>query len=137
MTKIINIEISPGELIDRYSIVLIKREMIPDEEKLKSIQLELTRLKSTFEALNISDRDIHLINLYKVNRAIWDKEEDIREIHKASAIESIWWSNKNKLIRAGEIGIAIAILNDSRCTIKREINQSCGYAVLEEKSHIA
>jgi len=136
MTKTINIEISPGELIDRYSIVLIKREMICDEDKQNSIQIELTRLKTTFEALNISDRDIHLINLYKVNRAIWDKEEDIREIHRNSAIESIWWSNKNKRIRAGEIGIAIAILNDQRCSIKREINRSCGYAVLEEKSHM-
>ena len=137
MIKTINIEISPGELIDRYSIVLIKREMIPDEEKLQSIHIEITRLKTTFEALSIPDRDIHLINLYKLNRAIWDKEEDIRDIHRASAIGSIWWSNKNKLIRAGEIGIAIAILNDRRCTIKREINQSCGYAVLEEKSHIS
>ena len=110
--------------------------MICDEDKQNSIQIELTRLKTTFEALNISDRDIHLINLYKVNRVIWDEEEEIRKIHKASAIESIWWSNKNKLIRAGEIGISIAIMNDRRCSIKREINLSCGYAVLEEKSHI-
>jgi len=137
MTKTINIEISPGELIDRYSIVLIKREMIPDEEKLKSIQIELTRLKTTFESLNIQDRDIHLINLYKVNRAIWDQEEDIRKIHRTTSIESIWNTNKQKHIKAGEIGMSIAILNDRRCTIKREINQSCGYAVLEEKSHIS
>jgi hypothetical protein len=139
MTKTINIEISPGELIDRYSIVLIKQEMIQDEDKLKSIQTELARLKTAFEALDIPNRDIHLINLYKVNRAIWDKEEEIRHINRTASIESIWntsWHIKKACTKAGQIGIRIALLNDQRCTLKREINIDYGYTVLEEKSHM-
>ena len=126
MNKIL-VEISVGELLDKISILEIKREKIKDIEKLKFINNELSILQDQFRK-NIKSDD-KLDSLYqllkKVNSKLWVIEDNKRQCEK----DKSFTENFIKLSRD------IHFLNDDRANIKLDINNYTGSIIKEIKEY--
>ena len=123
----INIPVSTGELIDKITILEIKRSNISNPDQLKNIEHELTLLECVRnENTAQSDKLIQLTAALKdVNMRLWDVEDDIRE-HES---RGDFGPSFIKLARS------VYILNDERAKHKREISLLQGSDILEEKSY--
>ena len=120
-------EISAGELIDKITILEIKKEKITDEDKLKEIQKELKSLNETFDQV-IQEKDkIQDLSkkLKEVNLKLWDIEEGKRRAER----DKIFDENFIKLSRI------VYKSNDERAKIKLKINEILGSNIKEVKSH--
>ena len=126
MNKIL-IEISVGELLDKISILEIKKEKIKSEEKLKFINEEYNALKVNFDK-NINSNE-SLNNLYKklkdINSKLWVIEDEKRKCEK----NSDFGENFIKLSRD------VHFLNDKRAKTKLEINNLTGSKIKEIKEY--
>jgi len=126
MNKIL-IEVSVGELLDKISILEIKKDKIKDPEKLEYIKDELSILREEFKNNIKSDKKID--NLYQslkiVNLRLWTIEDDKRKCEK----EKDFTENFIKLSRD------VHILNDDRAKIKLEINNYTGSKIKEIKEY--
>ena len=120
-------EISAGELLDKITILEIKKEKIKDSQKLKDIVKELSSLTKT------SDEKIHdkneindlINNLKQINLKLWDIEENKRLAEKNQKFDE----NFIKLSRD------VYKTNDERAKIKLKINEILGSNIKEVKSH--
>lgn len=123
----ITVEISPGELLDKISILEIKSERIGDAEKLANIRYELKSLQDTvpdrFAANPAMTRLMR--DLKTVNEELWDIEDDIRDCESRKDFGETFVQLARSVYRT----------NDRRAAIKREINTLCGSAIVEEKSY--
>ena len=120
-------EISAGELIDKITILEIKKTKINDVEKLKDIEKELSSLKATLKN-SISDtlKIQELIDKLKyVNLKLWDIENGKRLAEK----------NNNFDKKFIELSRSVYKNNDERAKIKLEINNILGSNIKEVKSH--
>tara|TARA_B100000427_G_C15348825_1_gene524485 strand:- start:390 stop:779 length:390 start_codon:yes stop_codon:yes gene_type:complete len=126
MNKIL-IEISVGELLDKISILEIKKEKIKSEEKLKFINEEYNALKVNFDK-NINSNE-SLNSLYKklkdINSKLWVIEDEKRKCEK----NSDFGDNFIKLSRD------VHFLNDKRAKTKLEINNLTGSKIKEIKEY--
>ena len=126
MNKIL-IEVSVGELLDKISILEIKKDKIKDPDKLSFISDELSKLKNELEK-NVK-HDAKLENLHQslkiINLRLWDIEDDKRRYEK----EKDFTENFIKLSRD------VHILNDNRAKIKLEINNHTGSIIKEIKEY--
>tara|TARA_S200000501_G_scaffold321702_1_gene317267 strand:- start:163 stop:552 length:390 start_codon:yes stop_codon:yes gene_type:complete len=126
MNKII-VEVSIGELIDKISILEIKREKIKDPEKLKFISNEHSILKKQLE--NNVKTDDKLTNLFKslkkINSKLWIIEDDKRQCEK----------EKNFGEKFIQLSRDVHFLNDDRAKIKLEINNHTGSEIKEIKEY--
>jgi len=126
MNKII-VEVSIGELLDKISILEIKKEKIKDTEKLKFISNEHSILKDQLEK-NV-ETDDKLNNLYEslkvINSKLWVIEDDKRQCEK----EKDFGEKFIKLSRD------VHFLNDDRAKIKLEINNHTGSVIKEIKEY--
>ena len=126
MNKII-VEVSVGELLDKISILEIKKEKIKDAEKLKFINNEHLILKKQLEENIKSDEKLN--NLYQslkvINAKLWVIEDDKRQCEK----EKDFGEKFIKLSRD------VHFLNDDRAKIKLEINNHTGSAIKEIKEY--
>ena len=126
MNKII-VEVSIGELLDKISILEIKKEKIKDPEKLKFINNEHSILKDQLEK-NIKSDD-KLNNLYRslkeINAKLWVIEDDKRQCEK----DKDFGEKFIKLSRD------VHFLNDDRAKIKLEINNQTGSIIKEIKEY--
>jgi predicted nucleic acid-binding Zn-ribbon protein len=122
-------EISPGELIDKITILEIKRERLDDPAKLENVRYALDRLQATRgAALPHKDELASLeAELKEVNGRLWDIEDEIRDCE-----------------RQGDFGQAFVALarqvyrqNDRRAALKKAIDRLYGSAMTEEKSYRA
>ena len=120
-------EISAGELIDKITILEIKKEKIKNKEKLSDIDKELKSLNAT-SADKIPNKNeikdlIH--NLKRINLRLWDIEENKR------------LAEKNKIFdeRFIELSREVYKTNDERAKIKLKINEILGSNIKEVKSH--
>lgn len=115
------IEVSIGEIVDKMTILEIKKDECNDDEKLKNIEYELKYLISIVNELNVSKKLID--SLREVNRIIWDIEDSIRICEK------------NKVFDESFIQLARGVYhnNDQRFYIKNEINQLTNSQIKEEK----
>ena len=124
MNKIL-VEVSVGELLDKISILEIKKEKIKDLEKLKFINDEHVILKGQLD-LNVKSDD-KLTNLFQslkeINSKLWIIEDDKRMCEK----NSDFTENFIKLSRD------VHFLNDDRAKIKLEINNYTGSKIKEIK----
>jgi hypothetical protein len=117
------IPVSPGELADKMSVLMIKEARITDGAKLKNIQSELAILTSEFAKLTASPELSQLVaQLRAVNEAIWDAEEAVR----APGVDDVAFLAAARLSHSK---------NDERFHLKRRINDLLGSTVVEEKSH--
>jgi len=122
---------SPGELIDKITILQIKKERIQHPERLANIVRELTMLEETKE--NYFPKDLGFrkkiaeleSSLKKSNEEIWNMGEKIRELGEAK--------NFNQAFNNAALGIHLS--NDKRAAAKKEINLLLGSSIIEEKSY--
>ena len=126
MNKIL-IEVSVGELLDKISILEIKKDKIKDPEKLEYIKDELSILREEFKNNVKSDSKIDMLyqSLKIVNLRLWTIEDDKRKCEK----EKDFTENFIKLSRD------VHILNDDRAKIKLEINNHTGSKIKEIKEY--
>ena len=126
MNKIL-IEVSVGELLDKISILEIKKDKIKDPEKLEYIKDELSILREEFKNNVNSDSKIEKLyqSLKIINSRLWTIEDDKRKCEK----EKDFTENFIKLSRD------VHILNDDRAKIKLEINNLTGSKIKEIKEY--
>ena len=119
-------EISAGELIDKITILEIKKEKIKDQEKLKLIENEYNSLKTTLQKQIKSSSELTSLfkKLKEVNSTLWDIEEGKRESEK----KQDFGDNFIKLARN------VYIFNNKRAEIKKKINMLLGSNIIEVKS---
>ena len=126
MNKIL-VEVSVGELLDKISILEIKKEKIKDSEKLKFINDEYEILKSEFDKnVKSDDRLTKLFEVLKeINSRLWIIEDDKRLCEK----NSDFGEEFIKLSRD------VHFLNDERAKLKLEINNKTGSKIKEIKEY--
>lgn len=122
----INVPISPGELLDKITILEIKSENIEDKEKLANVTIELKLLSQIWENTS-PDSDLGVLKqeLKDNNKALWDIEDKIR----------IKESNKEFDHVFVELARSVYIKNDKRADTKKKINLKLGSMIVEEKSY--
>ena len=126
MNKIL-VEVSVGELLDKISILEIKKEKIKDPEKLKFINDEHVILKGQLDQNVKSDDKLNNLfqSLKEINAKLWIIEDDKRMCEK----NSDFTENFIRLSRD------IHFLNDDRAKIKLEINNHTGSKIKEIKEY--
>ena len=120
-------EISAGELVDKITILEIKREKILDQTKLIEVNKELNSLKNTFEK-EISDKSkikSLIEELKKINFELWDMEEGKRKAEKNKSFDENFIQLSRNVYKG----------NDKRAKIKLKINEILGSNIKEVKSH--
>ncbi len=127
MSDDILVPISPGELLDKITILRIKTARILDAAKLANVRLELELLERTwrgsrFGATDVT-RDEHA--LQEVNERLWDIEDRIRDKEARQIFD-------REFI---ELARAVYHSNDERAAIKKRINVALGSRLSEEKSY--
>ena len=124
----IQINISVGELIDKITILQIKKEKITNLEKVKKVSYELQLLENSlnsFEKSKINELENLMIELKKINQKLWIIEDDIRLLEKNKKFD-------NNFI---ELARSVYITNDERFEIKNKINRLFSSNIEEVKSY--
>ena len=123
----IKVPISPGELLDKITILRIKSERMSDPVKVSNVRLELRTLEDTWSASAYAkiDIDSEVKALLRVNERLWVIEDDIRDKERTQAFDA-------EFIRLAR---AVYFENDERAAIKRRINTTLGSSIVEEKSY--
>lgn len=121
------VPISPGELIDKLTILRLKSERIGDAAKLANVRHEHAELMKVVEA-NLPDHpDLRRLwdELYAINAELWVIEDDIRLCEGRGDFGA-------EFIRLAR---AVYRTNDRRAEVKKKINLALGSAIVEEKSY--
>jgi hypothetical protein len=123
----VRVPISPGELLDKITILRIKSTRMTDPEKLANVRTELQALEETWRGSPYAKTGIEAdVNaLLEVNERLWVIEDDIRDKERAKAFD-------DEFIRLAR---AVYFENDERAAIKRRINLQLGSSIVEEKSY--
>jgi len=118
------INVSIGELWDKYSILLIKKDKIKDLNKIESVNKELKFLDKNMSKYSFSDNKI-FHNLKQINEKLWDIEDKIRikELNKVFDNEFI------------SLARSVYIINDKRAEAKKEINNIYNSEIYEVKEY--
>jgi hypothetical protein len=120
------IEVSHGEIVDKLTILQIKKENITDTEKLVNINKEYDYLFTIVENdLGISTESPDYLKLLSINKELWVIEDDIRDKERQKEFDEEFI----KLARD------VYYTNDVRAKIKKEINLKYGSGFVEEKSY--
>ncbi|MFN8586230.1 MAG: DUF6165 family protein [Candidatus Eisenbacteria bacterium] len=124
---LLNVQTSPGEFLDKLTILEIKSERMTDVAKLANVNRELALLRETWGASPLASRDVGALvaQLKHVNEALWDIEDRIRDKEAAKAFDAEFV----------ELARSVYVTNDRRAAIKRELNVALGSTILEEKSY--
>ena len=127
--KPILVEIAPGELIDKITILEIKSERIADAGKLKNVRVELDVLAAARDAAMAASAELADLTaqLKQVNEALWEIEDAIRDCERGQDFGP-------KFI---ELARSVYHSNDRRAALKRQINELLGSKLIEEKSYAA
>ena len=123
----IKVPISPGELLDKITILRIKSQRISDPAKVSNVQLELRSLEEAWNASAYArvNLEADIDSLLSVNERLWVIEDQIRDKERAQAFDA-------EFIRLAR---AVYFENDERAAIKRRINTTLGSSIVEEKSY--
>ena len=123
----IKIEVSVGELLDKITILEIKKERIIDPEKTKNINKELAILKKLWQQFSVNwqslDKEINALK--QINEKLWEIEDKIRNKEKEKAFDQEFI----------ELARSVYFANDERSKIKRNINIQTASELIEEKSY--
>ena len=122
------VEISNGEILDKFSILEIKMSNISDPSKLKNIEREYKELYNDCTDLlrNPSINSLYS-QLKSINQDLWKIEDDIRECERRKEFDNEFISLARK----------VYFTNDERARVKKEINLTSGSELVEEKSYQA
>jgi len=121
------VPISPGELLDKITILRIKSARMSDAAKLANVRHELQLLERTWRGSVPVSIDLAADEraLEAVNASLWDIEDQIRDQEAAQRFGA----------RFIELARAVYVTNDERAAIKKRINAALGSALIEEKSY--
>ena len=121
------IPISWGELFDKITILQIKLDNIQDKNALKNIKIEYDELFKIYDNNFLEDASAKcfLTELKNINKKLWNIEDNIRDKERHKSFDK-------KFI---ELARSVYITNDERSRIKRNINETFGSQVIEEKSY--
>jgi hypothetical protein len=119
--------ISVGELIDKITILRIKRERIHAASARANIDRELDRLREIRAGSSLDLADLAALEeeLFRVNGRLWDVEDEVRSLEQSGDFGE----------RFIELARSVYRLNDQRSMLKRRINEVTGSAIVEEKSY--
>ena len=123
----IQVPISPGELLDKITILQIKSERIADPDKVANVRLELDMLSQVWSAAVTMDDTIAALTseLKSINETLWEIEDDIRDEER----------NKRFGERFIELARAVYVTNDQRAEAKKKVNLHLNSNIVEEKSY--
>jgi hypothetical protein len=121
------VPLSPGELLDKITILRIKAARMTDAAKVANVRLELSLLEKTWRESVDARVDVSAEEraLAAVNERLWLIEDDIRDKERAQAFDA----------RFIELARAVYVENDERAAIKKRINLKLGSRIVEEKSY--
>ena len=117
------IDISNGEVVDRWTILTLKMVRIVDKEARANVHREMSMLSEHVHELAISEEQ--LSELWTVNAALWDIEDKLRQLES----DQLFGEDFIEAART------VYLLNDDRARIKREINEQTDSLLVEEKSY--
>jgi len=120
------IEVSIGEVVDKVTILEIKKEKFQNAEKLANVVKEYELLKKDIEAVGITTDSDEFQRLKNVNLKLWHIEDDIR-------IEE---SKQNFGDTFIQLARSVYFENDDRAAIKKEINLKFKSDLIEEKEYV-
>ena len=123
------IEVSNGEVLDKYSILQIKSERITDPTALNNIRRELKSLQPAADAIRSLESsgalDALQDQLLEVNTSLWEVEDVLRGLEKSQDFGPSFVAAARSVYQ----------LNDRRAAVKKEINHLTGSNLIEEKSY--
>ena len=120
------IEVSNGEILDKISILEIKKARINSPEKLMNIEKELNELLPLYEVLVTSDEvEKKYRELKSINEQLWKIEDEIRE----------WEDRYHFGDKFVELARLVYITNDRRAKVKLDLNILTRSELIEEKSY--
>ena len=123
----IHVPVSPGEVLDKITILEIKSERMTDPEKVANVRVELALLQETWSSAVSRDQvidDLH-DQLKKINETLWEIEDDIRDKERMKEFDE----------RFIELARQVYFTNDKRSQVKKELNLQLGSLIIEEKSY--
>src|SRR5579862_7655520 len=125
--KDILVPISPGELLDKITILRIKQARIMEAGKLANVKLELALLEQTWRECGAAAHELGVEEraLQDVNERLWDIEDRIRDKEAKQSFDRDFI----------ELARAVYLANDERAAIKKRINTQLGSRLVEEKSY--
>ena len=121
------IQVSPGELIDKMTILEVKLDHMSDPAKLANVRREHDMIAQTFRE-NVADTPALaklIVELKAANLALWTIEDDIRDHERKGDFGESFVALARSIYR----------INDERAAIKRRINVLLDSAIVEEKSY--
>ena len=123
----IEVHISCGELVDKLSILEIKKTEIKDEEKLKQVVNEFNALKEIYEKLFNNSKEIQSLyrELLKINGELWKIEDKLRKLEKEEEFDEEFI----------EYARGVYKTNDRRFEIKSQINTMFNSEIKEQKEY--
>ena len=127
MEKTIYIPVSVGELLDKVSILSIKRDMISDTDKLSKVKIELNQLMDLARPI-LQDDELERLydNLLIVNKDLWDVEDVLRKMEADKKFDEQFIAKAR----------SVYFLNDRRFELKNKINTVMGSEINEVKQYV-
>lgn len=125
--KDILVPVSPGEMLDKITILRIKSARMTDAVKLQNVRLELQLLEQTWRDSGADESLVadDIAQLQRVNEQLWDIEDQIRDKELAQSFDAQFI----------ELARAVYVTNDERAAFKKRINTALGSRIVEEKSY--
>ena len=118
------VEVSIGEIVDKLSILHLKKNNITEFEKLKNVITEYNYLHQVvFNELHIQESDF--LELLHINEMLWKIEDILREMESRKQFDDTFIAHARN----------VYIINDKRSEIKKQINLKYGSTFIEEKSY--
>ncbi len=119
--------LSPGELLDKITILEIKSERMSDADKLSHVRAELMLLRAVWDRSVPDDEHLHALHaqLREVNWKLWEIEDAIRAKERAGEFDADFI----------ELARSVYFTNDRRAQIKQELNRLLGSGIVEVKSY--
>lgn len=125
--KDILVPVSPGELLDKITILRIKSARFTDVAKRANVQHELELLEQTWRRSGAAAASVQAeeAELQRINTVLWEIEDEIRAQERAKTFDA----------RFIELARAVYVTNDERAAVKKRINLKLGSTIVEEKSY--
>ena len=121
------IPISWGELFDKLTILQIKLDNLQNQNALENVKIEYNQLCIIYDNNFLEDENAKrlLADLKQINEKLWDIEDKIRDKERNKAFDEEFI----------ELARSVYITNDDRSRIKRNVNNTFGSELIEEKSY--
>ena len=124
---IIHVPVSPGEVLDKITILEIKSERISEPDKVANVKRELELLQASWQKSVDEDETVRGIHakLKSINEDLWEIEDDIRDKERAREFDQVFI----------DLARSVYVTNDQRADANKQLNVYLGSEIVEEKSY--